>query len=109
MNHALAAVAGVIVFAIVLLVLLFAAGPPPPAPALPRPAALAPVSSGIKADRLAIASAGPVEPLAVAPILEPPAVAPSSPKRKSKAFAFDICRGKGRYYTNGGKSWRCRR
>lgn len=30
-------------------------------------------------------------------------------KRERKTFAYDICHGKGRYFTNNGKSWRCRR
>ena len=28
---------------------------------------------------------------------------------RAQAAQRDICRGKGRYYVNGGKSWRCRR
>jgi hypothetical protein len=42
-----------------------------------------------------------------------PAAVEISPRlnreRGRKSYAYDICRGKGRYYTHGGRSWRCRR
>ena len=30
-------------------------------------------------------------------------------KRRAREVAFDICRGKGKRYTHGGRSWRCNR
>jgi len=34
---------------------------------------------------------------------------PANSRKPEKIAADDICRGKGRTYTNGGRSWRCRR
>jgi len=44
----------------------------------------------------------------VPPALSLPDEGPPVAKRRRHA-GRDICRGKGRYYTHGGKSWRCRR
>jgi hypothetical protein len=49
-------------------------------------------------------------PKKVAPPPAPPkvvATAPAPPKAKPKEV--DICRGRGKVYTRGGKSWRCKR
>jgi hypothetical protein len=39
-------------------------------------------------------------------ISEPPEV---KRKHKVRTVAYDICRGKGKRFTHGGRSWRCRR
>jgi len=44
----------------------------------------------------------------------PPIIMPAEPpevkrKRKVRTVAYDICRGKGKRFTHGGRSWRCRR
>ena len=46
---------------------------------------------------------------AVPPELEPAAEPVVDPKPKRAHRERDICRGKGRHYTNGGRSWRCNR
>jgi hypothetical protein len=40
----------------------------------------------------------------VVPVVEPP-----KPATKVRTVSYDICRGKGKRYIRGGKSWRCRR
>ena len=40
----------------------------------------------------------------VVPVVEPP-----KPVTKVRTVSYDICRGKGKRYIRGGKSWRCRR
>lgn len=51
------------------------------------------------------------EPVRVTPVVAASPVTGSKPKikRERKAYAYDICRGKGRHTTRGGKSWRCNR
>jgi hypothetical protein len=36
-------------------------------------------------------------------------VEPAKPVTKVRTVSYDICRGKGKRYIRGGKSWRCRR
>ena len=47
------------------------------------------------------------------PVSVPPVAAPSDEEDKplvvKRRRHVDICRGKGKRYTKGGKSWRCRR
>ena len=72
-----------------------------------------------KADRLPLPMVTPpvAPPTAAAP---PPAAAPArlvaeappvtvAPSAAAPKHGRDICRGKGRYYTHGGRSWRCNR
>ena len=48
------------------------------------------------------------QPVAQAPVVkEAPPPAKSKPKREREAN--DICRGRGKTYRNGGRSWRCKR
>jgi hypothetical protein len=46
---------------------------------------------------------------AAPPELEPAGEPVVDPKPKRAHRERDICRGKGRHYTNGGRSWRCNR
>jgi hypothetical protein len=63
---------------------------------LPKPAVLAPV-----------AALPVVEP----EIKKPPeeAAVEKRKARRERVAEYDICRGKGKRYTNNGRSWRCRR
>lgn len=54
----------------------------------------------------------PVKTEAITPKPEPvavPVVEPPKPVTKVRTVSYDICRGKGKRYIRGGKSWRCRR
>lgn len=98
------------------------------------PAAKAPVVVAVKGDRLPLArisnrwpvsevvSAAPALPtLPVLPLQQPapvtaaiPSALPEEPEEAPEArhrhrHEHDICRGKGRSYTRGGRSWRCNR
>jgi hypothetical protein len=74
----------------------------PPAP----PPVLAPVSAPV-VSVLPVSVASTTKPVSEAPKVKP------QRKRRVQAERDDlgpvICRGKGRYWTNGGRSWRCRR
>ncbi len=121
MTNVISAVVGVIAAMLILLSLLYLFGSPPP-----------PVSVWVtKGDKLAVAapakieqrwSAPPEVPVVPLTVTAPPELEPmpvqvatsareyTETKRKfRRSYAYDICRGKGRYYTNGGRSWRCRR
>lgn len=111
--------------------------PPPRPPSAPQPeteftrwskpvqttsfmqTALQPVPQPVNVVRSAVQTAtvqalpngnGTVVPAAAG---QAPSPLPDKIKRKTArartTLAYDICRGKGRYFTNGGRSWRCRR
>jgi hypothetical protein len=61
-----------------------------------------------------VESIKPIETVAIVEEPEPVSTPVSTPVKKKRtrqreARQHDICRGKGRYYINGGKSWRCNR
>src|SRR3954452_8937238 len=69
----------------------------PPAMASPRQ----PTAPADAVPQVAVAAAPPELEPAGEPVVDP------KPKRAHRER--DICRGKGRHYTNGGRSWRCNR
>jgi hypothetical protein len=116
---------GVLVTLVVVLLVEFGGqGPVAPTSAQPtRPAVVDDMwPLGVKADRLeAMVRYQPTEPTSPSnPVNNediqnsptPAVVEPIQSVRISKRrrdYAYDICRGRGRYYINGGKSWRCNR
>jgi hypothetical protein len=69
----------------------------PPAMASPRQ----PAAPAAAIAQVPVAAAPPELEPATEPVIDP------KPKRAHRER--DICRGKGRHYTNGGRSWRCNR
>lgn len=108
------AIVFVVIAALAVLVLAMAASQP----VAPRVADERPPPPSNKGDRLRIATAVRWEPFVVAqqpessvaaPVAEPQETEPQEAEPRRHRHAHDICRGKGRTYTRGGRSWRCNR